>query len=180
MKKLARAILTGIFRLVYDKKYLCGKHFTSSMIGFVWCFRSLSHILKLKRRGIHFPVGKETRVANGTNLEFDPSSLNVFQQPGCYFQNNEATITIGKDVHIAANVGLITQNHDPANPDNHLPGKPITIGDHCWIGMNAVVLPGVELGAYTTVGAGAVVTHSFPGNCVIAGNPAKVIRTFEV
>lgn len=57
-------------------------------------------------------------------------------------------------------------------------GKPITIGDNCWIGMNAVVLTGVELGDYTTVGAGAVVTHSFPGHCVIAGNPARVIRPF--
>lgn len=178
MKKRIRVILTGLFGLFYDKKYLSGKHFTSSFIGFLWCYRSLARIYKLRRRGIQFPVGKETRVANGENLEFDPSSLNVFQQPGCYFQNNEAKITIGKDVHIAANVGLITQNHDPADPDNHLPGKPITIGDHCWIGMNAVVLPGVELGDYTTVGAGAVVTHSFPGHCVIAGNPARVIRTF--
>lgn len=41
--------------------------------------------------------------------------------------------------------------------------------------MNAVILPGVELGDYTTVGAGTVVTHSFAGHCVIAGNPARVI-----
>lgn len=67
-------------------------------------------------------------MANGTNLEFDPSSLNVFQQPRCYFQNNEAKIIMGKDVHIAGNVGLITKNHDPSNPDNHLPGKSIIIG----------------------------------------------------
>ena len=178
MKKLIRVVLTRLFSLFYDRKYLCGKHFTSSLIGFLWCYRSLGRIFKLRRRGIRFPVGKETRVSNGKNLEFDPSSLNVFQQPGCYFQNNEAKITIGKDVHIAANVGLITQNHDPSNPDNHLPGKSIVIGDHCWIGMNAVILPGVELGDYTTVGAGAGVTHSFTGHCVIAGNPARVIRTF--
>ena len=105
--------------------------------------------------------------------------MNVFQQPGCFFQNYEETITIGKNVHIAANVGVITQNHDPENPEKHLPGKPVTIGDGCWIGMNAVILPGVTLGPYTTVGAGAVVTKSFPeGHCVVAGNPAKVIKKF--
>ena len=44
--------------------------------------------------------------------------------------------------------------------------------------MNVVVLPGVELGDGTIVGAGAVVTRSFPeGECVLAGNPAKIIRT---
>ncbi|MCK9571130.1 hypothetical protein M0R72_19430 [Candidatus Pacearchaeota archaeon] len=43
--------------------------------------------------------------------------------------------------------------------------------------MNAVILPGVRLGPHTVVGAGAIVTHSYPGgHCVIAGNPAKVIR----
>ena len=85
---------------------------------------------------------------------------------------------MGKDVWIAQNVGLITENHDPKNPENHLEPKNIVIGDRCWIGMNAVILPGVILGNNTTVGAGSIVTHSFPnGNCVIAGNPARLIRT---
>ncbi len=45
--------------------------------------------------------------------------------------------------------------------------------------MNSVILPGVQLGDYTVVGAGTVVTKSFPkGRCVIAGNPAKVIKEF--
>jgi acetyltransferase-like isoleucine patch superfamily enzyme len=46
--------------------------------------------------------------------------------------------------------------------------------------MNAVVLPGVELGDFTVVGAGSVVTHSFrSGYCIIAGNPAKLIRNID-
>ncbi len=76
-------------------------------------------------------------------------------------------------------MGIITQNHDPQNPNKHLPAKEVVIGDNCWIGMNAVILPGVHLGDHITVGAGAVVTHSFEGNCVIAGNPARIIKKFD-
>nr|WP_283244199.1 DapH/DapD/GlmU-related protein [Luoshenia tenuis] len=55
------------------------------------------------------------------------------------------------------------------------------LGEKCWIGMNSVVLPGVTLGPHTVVGAGAVVTKSFPeGYCVIAGNPARMIRKLDI
>ena len=181
MKKIIVLILKSFFSIFYKKEYINGKHFEHSWIGYLWCFRGIFRLGKLYRRGIRFPVDKLTRLSNGRNIEFDNSSLNVFQQPGCFFQNYDAKIKIGKDVHIAANVGIITQNHNPENPDEHLKAKEVTIGDHCWIGMNAVILPGVYLGPYTTVGAGSVVTHSFEnGHCVIAGNPAKIIRRFEV
>ncbi|MEQ1824103.1 MAG: DapH/DapD/GlmU-related protein, partial [Fimbriimonadaceae bacterium] len=50
----------------------------------------------------------------------------------------------------------------------------------CWIGMNAVVLPGVTLGDRTVVAAGAVVTKSFPeGWCIVAGVPAKLLRSLK-
>lgn len=46
--------------------------------------------------------------------------------------------------------------------------------------MNSVILPGVELGDHTIVGAGAIVTKSFPGGyCVIVGNPAKIVKNIE-
>ena len=174
------AINRAVLSLFYKKDFLRGKYFDESRFGFVWAWKGIFRSFKLRFRGIRFPVGKNTRISNGRNLIFDVSSLNVFQQPGCFYQNYEAKITIGKDVHIAANVGVITQNHNPENPDEHLPAKDVYIGDHCWIGMNAVILPGVRLGDYTTVGAGSVVTHSFEdGHCVIAGNPAKTIKTFK-
>jgi exopolysaccharide acyltransferase PssR len=51
------------------------------------------------------------------------------------------------------------------------------IGENCFIGINAMILPGVRIGDQVIVGAGAVVTKDVPANSVVAGNPAKVIKT---
>ena len=174
------SINISLLSLFYDKKYLTGKFFDEQRYGFVWAWRGLSRSIRNRRRGITWPICKSCRIPSGKNISFDPSSLNVFQQRGCYFQDYTGHISIGRNVWIAQNVGIITENHDPCNPDNHLPARDVHIGDSCWIGMNAVILPGVILGPFTTVGAGSIVTHSFEGNCIIAGNPAKIIRHLDV
>ncbi len=51
------------------------------------------------------------------------------------------------------------------------------IGNNCFIGTRAIILPGVKIGDEVIVGAGAVVTKDVPSNCIVAGNPAKVIKT---
>jgi acetyltransferase-like isoleucine patch superfamily enzyme len=53
------------------------------------------------------------------------------------------------------------------------------IGEDCWFGGNAIVLPGVTIGRGVTVGAGSVVTKDIPDFCVVAGNPARVIRKID-
>lgn len=96
---------------------------------------------------------------------------------GCYIQGGNG-IEIGDDTIFAPGVKIISANHDPANGMEWAPAPPIRIGRRCWIGANAVILPGVELGDGCIVGAGAVVTKSFPaGHCVLAGVPARQIRT---
>ena len=94
---------------------------------------------------------------------------------GCYIQGI-GKIYIGDDTQIAPNVGIISANHDLLDNRKHVVAE-VRIGKWCWIGMNSIVLPGVTLGDYTIVGAGSVVTKSFPdGYRVIAGNPARVIK----
>lgn len=99
--------------------------------------------------------------------------------PGCYIQGHGVTY-IGDYTAISANVGIITSNHDPYCNKNYTPTRDVKIGNYCWVGMNSVILSGVELGDFTIVGAGSVVTKSFTeGHCIIAGNPAKLIRHLE-
>lgn len=57
--------------------------------------------------------------------------------------------------------------------------KPVTIGNDVWIGGRAIICPGVTIGNGVVIGAGSVVTRDVPDNCVVAGNPARIIRTIE-
>lgn len=99
--------------------------------------------------------------------------------PNCYI-NAQNGIEIGDWTNLGPGVGLVSANHDPADNSRWLHAPPIRLGRHCWVGMNAVILPGVQLGDHTIVGAGAVVTKSFPeGYCVIAGNPARKLRELD-
>lgn len=98
--------------------------------------------------------------------------------PGCYIQGL-GKIYIGDYTMIAANVGIISANHDVHDHRKHSAGE-VRLGNYCWIGMNSSILPGTDLGDFTVVGAGSVVNKSFPeGYCVIAGSPAKVIRKLD-
>ena len=170
---------------LYDKKYLTGKWFSGKMhglcaIGWRWVTRdALDRAGSLNNKDARFPVNQKCIVIHPENIEFDPDDLNNFHSIGGYFQAI-GKIKIGSGTYIGPNVGLITANHDPYDPDVHLEPKPINIGKKCWIGMNSVILPGVTLGDGTVVGAGAVVTKSFEeGHCVIAGNPAKLLRKLD-
>lgn len=100
----------------------------------------------------------------------------VFINSGCHFQD-QGGIEIGDGALIGHNVVLATINHDlnpKENRKNHY--APIKIGAHVWIGSNATVLPGVTIGDYAVVAAGAVVTRDVPAMTVVGGVPAKVLK----
>ncbi len=185
-KRLFSLLLVGLRfagSLVYDRRYLVGVYFDDSFTGWKWVLRGIlfQKILRFNRN-VPWPVSPLHTVSWGRNLRFHPDDINMFNEmSGKYFQNFAAPITIGRGTWIASNVGIITANHDPLDLSRHLPGKPVELGESCWIGMNAVILPGVTLGPHTVVGAGSIVTRSFPdGYCVIAGNPARLVRTLAV
>jgi acetyltransferase-like isoleucine patch superfamily enzyme len=98
---------------------------------------------------------------------------------GCYIQAANG-IEIGKNVRIGPSVKLISANHDIYDYDKFIKTNPIILNDNCWLASNVTILPGVEIGEHTIVAAGAVVTKSFKqGNCILAGVPAKVVKTIS-
>jgi acetyltransferase-like isoleucine patch superfamily enzyme len=96
-------------------------------------------------------------------------------------------IEIGNDVTLGQGVQLITHDGTSRLFRDHLPGMSpfgnrfgtIVIRDNCFIGNNAILLPGVEVGPDSAVGAGSVVTKTVPPRTIVAGNPARPIKTLD-
>ncbi len=109
----------------------------------------------------------------------------------CTFVDN-AEIRIGDRVLIASNVQFYTSSHPVLPQERLVPdrkekgttffrtyARPIEIKDNVWIGGGSIILPGVTIGENSVIGAGSIVNHSIPANCVAVGNPCRVIRTLE-
>lgn len=108
----------------------------------------------------------------------------------CTFVDNNI-IEIGDNVLIASNVQLYTATHS-TNVHKRIVedwnkgmgicktyALPIKIANGAWIGGGAIILPGVTIGENSVIGAGSLVTHSIPDNCVAVGNPCRVIKQIE-
>lgn len=89
-------------------------------------------------------------------------------------------VTIGDRVLIASHVVIATRGHPAQLPRYGVTeDAPIRIEDDVWIGAGAILLPGVTVGRGAIVAAGAVVTRDVPAACMVAGVPAKVIKSLE-
>ena len=97
-----------------------------------------------------------------------------------------SSISIGRNVLIGTGCKIIDNDFHPLQASKRNPQKqedikkkPISIGDGCFIGANSIILKGTTLGRNCVVGAGSVVSGTFPDNVVIAGNPARIIKSNE-
>lgn len=171
MKSFLRSLVCFFFPPL-KKYYRFKKSQTNKVTRFQWCRFWLS-----KDKRCYWPVHKNSEVTHPNNV-FVGINSNAGTRAGCYIQGN-GSVYIGNYVRFATNIGIISGNHGLYEHMTH-DNKEVIIEDYCWIGMNAVIMPGVHLGPRTVVGAGSVVTKSFPdGYCVIGGNPAKLIKELD-
>ena len=87
-------------------------------------------------------------------------------------------ITVGDDVALANEVYVMDSNSHGVEGRSHVEA-PVTIGDGTWVGARAMILPGVTIGKRVVVAAGSVVTRDVPDDVLVAGNPARVVRSLE-
>lgn len=149
----------------------------------VFAIRSIesAHLGEKNRRQLGH-LGQGTEIHDSVDY-VKPSRIKignyVYIGPRCHLMGRGG-LTIRDHSLIAPEVVIITSVYNyleatmiPYDETEFL--KPVEIGEACWVGMRAVILPGVTLGAGCIVFAGAVVTRSFPEGSILAGNPAKSV-----
>lgn len=144
-----------------------------------WIFQKIHGV----NGDVPYSVHYTSLVAGANNIHFNKKDDKIAKSfavsGGCYFGiATGSTLHIGDGTLWAWNVNIQTSNHD-AIDRNKYEVKSVRIGNNCWIGGNVTILPGVELGNNVTIGANSVVTKSFPSNVIIAGVPARIIRTLD-
>ncbi len=138
-----------------------------------WCV----HRLAYKAKGLHFSLHFTSRIVHPEKCHFARMpEYCLARNGGVYIQAlNEVFIDSG--TLIAPGVKIISSNHALEDYSAHVKEQPVRIGKNCWLCANSVILPGVELGDNVVVAPGAVVTCSFGSKCVVAGVPARVVKT---
>ena len=132
-------------------------------------------------------IGDNVKIAKRCSLFGGPENILEIKENSYVGMNTiingfAAKVIIGTNVSIAQNVNIMADSGPNASTALQqlfpIEKKPVTIGNHCWIGASAIIMPGVELGNFCTVAANSYVNTSFPPYSVIGGSPAKLIRTF--
>jgi len=142
-------------------------------------YHSPEEIREIMGRLIGKPVDETFRLFPPFYTDFGKNitiGRDVFINSCCHFQD-QGGITIGDGTLIGHSVVLATINH-ALEPEKNRRNRyaPITIGKHVWIGSNATILPGIHIGDWAVVAAGAVVTKDVPPMTVVGGVPAKIMK----
>lgn len=129
--------------------------------------------------GTNLIVYGETEILLGKNINIGRNcKINAD-----VLMNGRSGITIGDNVTISHGVKIVSAGYDinhwiSTGERKHFNDRPINIGNNCWIGTNAIILPGVNIsGEYVVIGAGSVVTKNITeSKVIVAGNPAKIVK----
>lgn len=120
-----------------------------------------------------------SKISLGENVIIRPNTM-IFADPredegGSVIINNNAML--GSGVHIYVNNHRYNLPNKNIIDQGHTAPKTVILKEGCWLGANVVVLPGVTIGKNSVVGAGSIVTKDVPDRTVVAGNPAKIIKS---
>lgn len=139
------------------------------------------------RIGDHVGIGAYSRIIVSTSFNEIGEFIRIGNDVGIgefAYLGGAGGLEIGNDTIIGQYFSCHPENHtyeDPSAPirTQGVSRKGIRIGSNCWIGSKVTVLDGVQIGNRCVVGAGAVITKSFPDHSIIAGVPARLIKTIH-
>lgn len=145
-------------------------------------YHSMPEVRDLFARLFGKPVDPSFRVFPPFYTDFGKNitvGKNVFINACCHFQD-QGGITLGDNCLVGHNVVFATLNHGfaPEERQSMLPA-PIVVGRNVWIGSNSTILQGVTIGDNSIIAAGSVVTKDVPANAIVAGAPARFIRSIS-
>ncbi len=144
-------------------------------------------VLFIGERG-RLDLGEMNTIYPGATIRIDQGWMETGREvsfgSGCHIYEPRAGLTIGDHSMIGGGVLICGVNHGYAirgvpMRDQPVEAAPILIGQDVWIGMGAIILPGVTLGDGSIVGAGAVVTSDVPSGTVVSGVPARLVKSRE-
>jgi serine acetyltransferase len=170
MKSIAASLIRVFIRLCYKTIDLDDLNWSKKeLLRYAWRQRMLGY-----NRQVPWPVHFTSVVKCPEKIQCGKRAPG--SAPGCYIDGRNGII-LEENVWIGPKVSIISQNHNTLDYRNYIAENPIIIRKNSWLGTGCILLPGIELGEHTIVGAGAVVTKSFPeGNQLLGGNPAVVIK----
>lgn len=132
-------------------------------------------------------IGDHVRIAKRCSIYGGPDNVlelgdNSYVGMSSILNGFAAKLTIGKNVSISQFVNIMVDSGPNASPGMQkifpLEKGPISIGNDCWIGASAIIMPNVVLGEYCIVASNTFVNKSFPAFSIIGGTPARLIRSF--
>lgn len=135
-------------------------------------------------------IGNNVRIYPGIRAELVKETAKIIIEDNVSIGQNfhivsgEGKLVIGKDTTISGNVFVSNVDHDYCEIGVHILEQPMItkkteIGENCFIGFGAVIMPGTKLGKQCIVGANAVVKGNFPDRCVIAGVPGHIVKRYD-
>jgi len=177
--KNARIIIYGHGILNFSKNSILEVNQTLFLNRF-WVPKSKAEtIIQIGKNAKMIVDGSFSIWYGGNILVFDNATLQIgsgYCNINCLIRCKER-ICIGHGVMIAHNVTIMDSDFHEINRAGYIMTRPVVIEDHVWIGKGATILKGVTIGTGSIIAAESVVTHNVPAHSLVAGNPAKIIKS---